>query len=42
VFTGEVKVKVPLVAGRLESLIQDVLARALRREGRVGVRWLSP
>ena len=41
VFTGEVKVHVPLVGGKLESFIADLLTRALRREGRVGVTWLE-
>ncbi len=41
VFTGEVKVNVPLVGGKLEGFISDILARALRREGRVGVTWLE-
>jgi hypothetical protein len=40
-FVGEVKVQVPLVAGRLETLIGDILARALRREGSVGAVWLA-
>ena len=38
---GEVKVKVPLVAGKLEQLIGDILTRALVREGRVGTAWLA-
>jgi len=38
---GEVKVSIPLVAGKLEKLIGDILARGLRREGRVGAEWLS-
>ena len=41
VFTGEVKVNVPLVGGKLEGFIGDILTRALRREGRVGVTWLE-
>jgi hypothetical protein len=41
VFTGEVKVNVPLVGGKLEGFIGDILSRALRREGRVGVTWLE-
>ena len=41
VFTGEVKVNVPLVGGKLEGFIADILTRALRREGRVGVTWLE-
>ncbi|MDX6323725.1 MAG: hypothetical protein QOK15_79 [Nocardioidaceae bacterium] len=38
---GEVKVQVPLVGGKLEGLIGDILARALRREGEVGAVWLA-
>jgi hypothetical protein len=41
VFTGEVKVNVPLVGGKLEGFIADLLTRALRREGQVGVTWLE-
>lgn len=41
VFTGEVKVRVPLVGGRLESLIADILRAALRREGETGQTWLA-
>ena len=40
-FTGEVKVNVPLVGGKLEGFIADILTRALRREGEVGVQWLA-
>ncbi len=41
VFTGEVKVNVPLLGGKLEGSVADILTRALRREGRVGVTWLE-
>ena len=41
VFTGEVKVSVPLIGGKLEGFVADILARALRREGRVGSAWLE-
>jgi hypothetical protein len=41
VFAGEVKVSVPLVGGKLEGFVADILTRALRREGRVGVTWLE-
>jgi hypothetical protein len=41
VFRGEVKVGVPLVGGRLEAMIDEILRRALRREGRVGASWLG-
>ncbi|MBA2465483.1 MAG: DUF2505 family protein, partial [Nocardioidaceae bacterium] len=38
---GEVKVSIPLVAGKLERLISDLLASALRSEQRVGRAWLA-
>ncbi len=41
VFTGEVKVHVPLIGGKLEGFVADILTRALRREGRVGQTWLQ-
>lgn len=41
VFSGEVKVNVPLIGGKLEGFIADILTRALRREGRVGETWLE-
>jgi hypothetical protein len=41
VFAGEVKVNVPLVGGKLEGFVADILTRALRREGQVGVSWLE-
>ena len=41
VFAGEVKVNVPLVGGKLEGFVADILTRALRREGEVGARWLE-
>ena len=41
VFAGEVKVNVPLVGGKLEGFVADILTRALRREGQVGVTWLQ-
>jgi uncharacterized protein YndB with AHSA1/START domain len=39
--TGEIKVNIPLVGGKLEKLIADMLARALDTENRVGHRWLA-
>jgi hypothetical protein len=36
VFTGEVKVGIPLVGGRLEKMVEEVL-----RRGRVGTSWLG-
>ena len=41
VFTGEVKVNVPLVGGKLEGMVGDMLRRALQSEGRVGAAWLE-
>jgi hypothetical protein len=41
VVVGDVKVQVPLVGGKLEKLIGDILERALRREGEVGAAWLA-
>jgi hypothetical protein len=38
---GDIKVSIPLVGGKLESLIGDLLASALRTEGKVGARWLA-
>jgi Protein of unknown function (DUF2505) len=39
--TGEVKVKIPMLGGRLEGLIGDLLRAALRTEERVGRTWLA-
>jgi hypothetical protein len=41
VFAGDVKVSIPLVGGKVESFLADLLARALRSEGRVGTEWLA-
>ena len=38
---GEVKVRIPLVGGKLEGLIGDMLERALKTEERVGRAWLA-
>lgn len=40
-YDGEVKVNVPLVGGKLEGLVADLLRKALAAEERVGVSWLS-
>ncbi len=40
--TLEVKVAIPIVGGKLEGLIADLLSRALRAEHTVGRDWLSP
>jgi hypothetical protein len=39
--TGEVKVNVPLVGGKLEQMIASILERALDREAQVGASWLA-
>jgi hypothetical protein len=36
-----VKVNIPLVGGKIEGLIADLLSKALRAEHRVGVEWLG-
>jgi hypothetical protein len=41
VFTGEVKVHVPLLGKKLEQLISSILERALVKEGQVGASWLA-
>lgn len=41
VFSGDVRVHVPLFGGRLESLVDWVLHKALTREGDVGHAWLA-
>lgn len=38
---GEVKVHIPLIGGKLESLIADLLKSALRSEQKVGEAWLD-
>jgi hypothetical protein len=39
--TGNVQVKVPLVGGKLEGLVGDLLKSALNAEQRVGRGWLA-
>ena len=36
-----VKVNVPLVGGKLEALVADMISKALRAEHRVGREWLA-
>jgi hypothetical protein len=36
-----VKVNIPLVGGKIEGLIADLLTKALRAEHKVGVDWLA-
>lgn len=38
---GDLNVNIPLVAGKLESLIADMLGAALRVEEKVGREWLA-
>ena len=38
---GEIKVSIPMLGGKLEALIGDLLASALRTEQRVGRAWLA-
>ncbi len=40
-FDGEVRVRVPLVGGKLEGLVADLFRAALRAEERVGQAWLA-
>lgn len=39
--SGDVKVSIPLVGGKLEKMIGDLFASALRAEERVGRAWLA-
>jgi len=39
--TGEIKVRIPMIGGKLEAMIGDLLASALRAEERVGKSWLA-
>ena len=39
--SGDIKVKLPMVGGKLEGLIGDLLRSALRTEERVGRAWLA-
>jgi len=38
---ADVKVSIPLVGGKVESLIADFLAKAFDAENKVGVKWLA-
>jgi hypothetical protein len=38
---GEIKVKIPMIGGKLEALIGDLLTAALKTEERVGKAWLA-
>lgn len=37
----EVSVRIPLLGGKLEGLVADMLGKALRSEHRTGVAWLA-
>ena len=37
----DVKVSIPLVGGKIEQLVADLMARALKKEHRVGREWLA-
>ncbi len=39
--SGEIKVHIPLVGGKIEGLIGELLEHALRAEQRVGTAWLA-
>jgi len=39
--TGDIRVKVPLVGGKIEALVGDILRSALEAEQRVGRAWLA-
>ena len=41
VVEGEVKVAIPVIGGKLEKLIAQLLGSALRAENRVGRSWLA-
>ena len=41
VVSGDLKVKVPLVGGKLEAMLADVIRAAMRRQGEVGDAWLA-
>ena len=40
-FVGELKVKVPLIAGRLETLMADLFGQGMDTAHEAGVAWLS-
>jgi hypothetical protein len=40
-YAGELKVNVPLVGGKLEGLVADLLRKALSAEELVGISWLD-
>lgn len=40
-FTGEVKVEVPIIGGKLEALMADLVAQGMDTERDTGVAWLT-
>lgn len=40
-FSGEAKVNIPFVGGKLEQLVSQILTKALVREAEVGQAWLA-
>src|SRR5689334_14437797 len=38
---GDIKVRIPMLGGKLEGLIRDLLVSALKTEERVGRKWLA-
>ncbi len=40
-FEGEVKVRVPLIGGRLEAVMADLFRTGMDKEHGAGVRWLK-
>ncbi len=41
VVSGDLRVKVPLVGGKLESMLSEILRAAMRRQAEVGDAWLA-
>jgi hypothetical protein len=39
--TGDIRVKLPLVGGKIEEMVGDIFRSALRAEERVGASWLA-
>ena len=38
---GDIRVKLPLVGGRMEEMVGDIFRAALRTEQRIGAAWLT-
>jgi hypothetical protein len=41
VVSGDLRVRVPVVGGKVESMLSDVLEAGMRRQGEVGDAWLG-